>query len=79
MLSMRKEYGRIKGDERENPKKFSYQSVKVKSQTTLANEISIFTKRWGNGWYKRGELHELIGATVRLLLSSIYTRNEGKL
>ena len=29
-------------------------------------------------YIKRGELHELIGATIRLLLSSIYTRNEGE-
>ena len=42
-----KECGRRKGNEKENSKNFSYQSVRVgRSQTTLANEISIFTK-WG--------------------------------
>ena len=52
-----------------------------RNKTHLAIEISMFTKEgmeWGNDGYKRGELHELIGATIRLLLSSIYTRNEGK-
>ena len=46
MLSMRKEDGRREGDERKNPKNFSYQSIRVGEmrETTLAIKISMFTK-----------------------------------
>ena len=47
-----------KGRREKTLKKFSYQSVRVgTSQTTLANEISIFTK-WGG---KEGEMDGIKG------------------
>ena len=59
MLSMRKEYGRREGNERENPKKISYQSVRVgeMQETTLAIEITMFTKVGG----KDGEMNNIRG------------------